>query len=455
MKFRSLVAIAAVFVLCAIYSHAVKSQETVLVAHPDTEPKADKPVEVVFVLDTTGSMSGLIEGAKQKIWSMAHTVLSLNQSADVKFGLIGYKDRGDVYITKVFDLTNDIDFIYAELQKFTAQGGGDFPESVNQALYEAVELITWSPVERDVYRAIFLVGDAPPHMDYPDDVKYPETCRRARENGIIINTVQCGAHQQTERYWREIAELGGGDYARIQQSGGMRVIETPYDKEIKDFTDLLVATAIPYGDHARQAMYASRAEGIRGMSATSNASRQMFMETRAYRAPTAGIRLPAGDGVVPATPMAPRAVEALRDTAVLSMPETEGAIAAFSSLDASEPLARGRIARTIEGGADLTAVAQSVGDDEDKRKALDEQLANEDRLPENMRAMSLEDRKQYVDEQIAKRRELNVKIAELNQKRVEWLREDENRRRAAGTIATEDAFDVAASAIMARQLNVK
>ena len=96
-------------------------------------------VDVVFVLDTTGSMSGLIQTAKEKIWSIASTMASAQPTPEIRIGLVGYRDRGDAYVTRVVDLTDDLDSVYAQLMAFQAGGGGDTPESVNQALYEAVQ----------------------------------------------------------------------------------------------------------------------------------------------------------------------------------------------------------------------------------------------------------------------------------------------------------------------------
>ena len=135
-------------------------------------------MEVVFVLDTTGSMSGMIAGAKQKIWAIANRLKSAQPTPEIRFGLVGYRDRGDDYVTKVFGLTGDLDEVYTHLYAFEANGGGDEPESVNEALYKAVRDLQWS-TDPAVLRVIFLVGDARPHMDYPDDIKYPETCRLA------------------------------------------------------------------------------------------------------------------------------------------------------------------------------------------------------------------------------------------------------------------------------------
>ena len=78
-------------------------------------------------------------------------------------GLVGYRDRGDDYVTKVTNLTNDLDAVYNTLMEYQANGGNDTPESVNQALHEAITKLAWSK-DPDTYRVVFLVGDAPPHM---------------------------------------------------------------------------------------------------------------------------------------------------------------------------------------------------------------------------------------------------------------------------------------------------
>src|SRR4051795_10624150 len=102
------------------------------------EPRpAKKPrVEVVFCLDTTGSMGGLIDGAKAKIWAICNQIAGGKPTPDLKVGLVAYRDKGDAYITQVHDLTDDLDTIHAKLKTFRAEGGGDLPEHVNQALYD-------------------------------------------------------------------------------------------------------------------------------------------------------------------------------------------------------------------------------------------------------------------------------------------------------------------------------
>ena len=197
------------------------------------ERKDSKPqVEVVFCLDTTGSMGGLIEGAKQKIWSIVNQIASGKPTPDVKVGLVAYRDRGDAYVTKVFDLTDDLDDVHKNLKGFKADGGGDTPESVNQALHESVNKIKWSK-DKDTLQIIFLVGDAPPHMDYEDDVKYPETCKLAVRARASSSTPSSAATtREAKKVWLDICAKAGGTFAQIAQDGGVKPIDTPFDKEL-------------------------------------------------------------------------------------------------------------------------------------------------------------------------------------------------------------------------------
>jgi len=237
----------------------------------ETKPR----IEVCFVLDTTGSMGGLIEGAKQKIWSIANEMISAKPTPELKLGLIGYRDRGDEYVVKSFQLTDDIDSIYGHLRDFKAEGGGDEPESVNEALAEAIEKMPWSQ-DRKVLKIIFLVGDAPPHLDYADGPKYPELCRIAAKKDLIINTVQCGNIAETTPIWKEIAKLSEGSYAAIVQSGGVAVIATPMDDELARLNKKIGATLIPYGDAALQREVAAKQAFAESAPASATADRLSY-----------------------------------------------------------------------------------------------------------------------------------------------------------------------------------
>jgi len=234
-------------------------------------------IEVVFVLDTTGSMSGLIDAAKEKIWSIASTMASAQTAPDIKMGLVAYRDRGDAYITQNVTLSNDLDSMYAQLMDFEADGGGDTPESVNQALYDAVHNMGWSR-DQKTYKVIFLVGDAPAHMDYQDDIKYPETMAIAQQKGIIINAIQAGQDTATTANWQRVASLGNGNYFQVEQTGNAVAIATPFDKKLAQLSAKLDDTRLYYGNGEEKTKQA------RKVAAASKLHKEASDESRARRA---------------------------------------------------------------------------------------------------------------------------------------------------------------------------
>ncbi len=245
----------------------------------DEPVKAQKPrVEVVFCLDTTGSMGGLIEAAKKKIWSISNQIARGNPTPDLRVGLVAYRDRSDAkssYVTKIYDLTDDLDAVYNNLMEFQAQGGGDTPESVNQALRESVTKIKWSEGDK-VLKIIFLVGDAPPKI-YKDDVKYQDTCQQAVKNNIIINTIQCGHDASTQQAWKDICRLAEGSFVQIDQKGGpVVVVKTPFDADLAKINTKLSKTTLTWGSKARQMKLEKLKEEVSSLSAPAAADRAAF-----------------------------------------------------------------------------------------------------------------------------------------------------------------------------------
>jgi Mg-chelatase subunit ChlD len=327
---------------------------------PDAEPAANEQrprIDVVFVLDTTGSMSNLIEGAKRKIWSILNQIVAGKPTPEVRVGLIGFRDRGDEYVTQVTDLTEDIDELYSKLMAFRAGGGGDTPESVNQAVHEAVTKIAWSEGDK-VLRVVFLVGDSPPHMDYSDDVKYPDACQLAARKGIIINTVRCGGNAQTEKIWKEIADLAEGTYVSLAQSGGMAEISTPFDDDIAKIDRELRGTTVFYGDGLRR-----------------TAARRALEKTEAT--------------------LAEAPAEAVADRALYVIATPSGA----------------------EGGGSFGAVAGADLVTAYEGGKVDLEKIKESELPDELKKMSTDERKAYLDRQVAHRKALREKLEQLNKKR--------------------------------------
>lgn len=204
-------------------------------------------LEMVFVLDTTGSMGGLLEGAKQRIWGIVNEVMASPAKPDVRIGLVAYRDHGDTYITRVLPITRDLDKVYSTLMEYGADGGGDGPEDVRQALSDGVLKAGWSKRSPRIAQMLFLVGDAPPHDDYKQEPACLTTTGNAVSRGLIVNTIQCGGQSDTRMVWQEIARHGEGRYFAIAQDGGVSAVTTPYDKKLGELGARIGGTYLAYG----------------------------------------------------------------------------------------------------------------------------------------------------------------------------------------------------------------
>jgi hypothetical protein len=115
--------------------------------------------------------------------------------------------------------------------------------------------MSWSAqaAQDDGIRIIYLVGDAPPHLDYKDGYDYARAARDAAQKGIQVHAIRCGTDPETATYWRRIASLGHGEFLTIDQDGGMRERRTPYDEELARLHDELSETVVPFGRGAAEA----------------------------------------------------------------------------------------------------------------------------------------------------------------------------------------------------------
>ena len=204
-------------------------------------------LEMVFVLDTTGSMGGLIDGAKQRIWGIINEVMQKPSKPRVRVGLVAYRDNGDEYVTRILPITEDLDKAYTTLMDYRASGGGDTPENVRKALAEGVRNAGWSRAQSGLAQIVFLVGDAPP-QNYEQEPDVLVTTAEAVRKNMIVNTIQCGNLAETTLIWQTIAQRGEGRYFAIAQDGGVQAISTPFDSKLAELAAKLGKTYVSFGD---------------------------------------------------------------------------------------------------------------------------------------------------------------------------------------------------------------
>lgn len=207
-------------------------------------------IDVVFAVDTTGSMEQLIDGAKRTVWSIATHIRQTDPNANLRIGLVAYRDVGEDYVTRPFALSGDLDAVYAELSTYEASGGGDAPEDVAAGLRDALAM-RWRAGAK---KLIFVVGDAPP-APREDARPYDELAREAGTSGIIVNAVRCGGDPTTAVAFQRIASLGGGELSTIAQDGGVHQVATPYDARMGELSASIDRTAVIAGDDSTRAAY--------------------------------------------------------------------------------------------------------------------------------------------------------------------------------------------------------
>jgi hypothetical protein len=199
-------------------------------------------VDVVFCIDRSGSMEGVIETAKQKIWAMVSEIAKSKPTPALRIGLIGYGDENKHSF--MLPLTDDLDKVYADLVTYKVENWGE--EWVGWAVKKATDEMAWS-TEKGALKIIFVVGNetalqGPPPLHYTQTV--PETVKK----DITVNAIYAGKGTPEElRTWREMAKLADGVYTQIDLSGGAITIETPMDKTLLELNTKLNGTYVPFG----------------------------------------------------------------------------------------------------------------------------------------------------------------------------------------------------------------
>jgi hypothetical protein len=168
-------------------------------------------LDVHFLIDATGSMGDEIERLKANMISVAERIAALPARPTARFAMTVYRDKGDLFVTRSFDFTGDVAAFTAALGEVVAADGGDTPEDVESGLAAALAEPAWST--GDAVRLMFLVADAPPHLDYDGSTPYTASIDRARAAGVRITPIaSSGLDDQGEYVFRQLAQATLGQF---------------------------------------------------------------------------------------------------------------------------------------------------------------------------------------------------------------------------------------------------
>jgi len=206
-------------------------------------------IDLVFLVDETGSMGAYIEEVKQRLLEIIEAIRRAPLCRSLRLGIVSYRDhppQDRSFASRVVPLTDDIASIKKGVERMQASGGGDGPESVTDGLYDLVRL-DWRP---RAARVVVWVGDAPPHGVEPSGDAFPNGCpcghhwyaqaENAREMGIVIHAVGClpalREYRGAEDVFKTVASTARGHYLPLTQASMLipiitGVAESELDKQ--------------------------------------------------------------------------------------------------------------------------------------------------------------------------------------------------------------------------------
>lgn len=208
----------------------------------------EEKVQLAILLDTSGSMEGLIEQAKTQLWSIVNELALAKkngQTPALEVALFEYGKSSlkinDGYIKQISTLTKDLDKISEELFKLKTNGGDEY---CGWVIKNAVNQLPWSKSNDDL-KIIYIAGNEPFTQG---DVDYKKSCKSAISKGIIINTIFCGDIQEgIDTKWKHGAELADGKFINIDHNQQLIYIKAPQDEELARLGDELNKTYLSYG----------------------------------------------------------------------------------------------------------------------------------------------------------------------------------------------------------------
>lgn len=198
-------------------------------------------LDLMFVIDTTGSMGDELNYLKVELEDIITRVKQQNGNIPVRLSVNFYRDLEDIYVVRSYPFSGEIETQLRYLRSEYAGGGGDYEEAVELALDDAVNNHSWNS---SAAKLMFLVLDAPPHNTAEIRESLSSTVSSASEQGIrMIPVASSGVDKSTEFLLRTFAMATGGTYTFLTDDsgiGGSHLTPTIGDYEVEHLNDMIV-----------------------------------------------------------------------------------------------------------------------------------------------------------------------------------------------------------------------
>lgn len=257
-----------------------------IAAESEAAAPATRDVDVVIALDVSGSMEGLLESAKQRLWDITNELGQARPTPALRVAILSYGNpsygaaAGFVRVDLPF--TADLDAVNETLFAFRTNGGDEY---VARAIHTSLNSLQWSS-ERDALRMIFVAGNESAEQD--PQLTLEQVTRAAVERDVVVSAIYCGSDgDKIARGWQRVALATNGTYASIDQNAAaVANVATPLDAELAALNERLNETYLPFGSDGARAQENQLAQdrNAAALSAPAAASRAVTKAGALYRA---------------------------------------------------------------------------------------------------------------------------------------------------------------------------
>lgn len=228
-------------------------------------------VDLAICLDTSGSMDGLLDAARQRIWSIVNDLALARPAPKLRVALLTYGNDGHPaesgWVTVDSPLTEDLDRISQQLFALTTNGGTEY---VGRVLQSAATKLEWSP-DPQALKLVVVAGNESAEQD--PVVSFRDVCKQLVEKGVLVNSVYCGnPADEIAPAWREVAQRADGQFAAIDQQNGTVTIATPFDAELATLSAAINETYVWFGKAGLDACENQKAQDSNAAGANSSAA---------------------------------------------------------------------------------------------------------------------------------------------------------------------------------------
>jgi hypothetical protein len=257
-------------------------------ARPAIESKvqAEPKIQIAILLDTSGSMDGLINQTREQLWRIVNTFATAKKEGKrPRLELALYQYGNDTisaeqhHVQRIVPLTTDLDKVSEALFKLTTNGGNEY---CGAAISHALNELEWSANPKDL-KLVYIAGNEP-FTQGP--INFKDSVKASINRGIVVNTIHAGTEAQgLSDSWAEAAKLADGNFLFIDSNRAVARVDAPQDAELARLSQEVNKTYIGYGRRGAESAQRQAAQdsNAMGMSAGSASTRAAAKASPMYR----------------------------------------------------------------------------------------------------------------------------------------------------------------------------